>query len=362
MRTVHTRTRYKRGCHPCLRKKRKTVPCPDVCPPGPQGPRGEQGEQGERGERGERGVQGERGAQGSTAPQGLAEYIYLYRQTPDSIVAPDIVGADADVQLPFVNIATPGLTPGGGGTFVTVARAGVYEIEWSVSSLDTNRFAVYVNGALLPGSLYGADSVTSSPLLSAYTRRVQTLPPSGSIEFDELAIPVDLLNDFDLLPGAPPASPFSQIVIHRPGTYELIFGYSTDTALIQIEAFLDATPLPSTETRNGTGESEYITVATMFVVTTPNTVLTLRNVGPAASNIGFTAGIVSAFLTLKRLGIGSPVQNQGQVIALLPAGARVSLHNVTEEGAVRLAPSAGGLPSSPTPVVSASLSIKKLDP
>lgn len=353
-RSAHHRSHRFEGtpCGPCgSHPEPPEPPCPPQCPPGPPGPAGPRGPQGFQGQQG---IQGPQGSSGGTAPQGLAEYAHLYRQVaspPD-----DIVGANADVVLPTIGVVTPGLIPGGGNTFVTVARAGIYEIEWFANSHDTNRFAVFADGvAAVAGSLSGAESVTSSPLLSLYIDDILVVQP-GNLVWTDFAIPNDAVNDFDVIPNT------GTIVIRRPGRYEMIFGFNT-TNNAEFQARLGGVPIPSTRVLNLAGEQDYTTIASMFTVLAPNTTFAILNEGAVATTVGVSgAGYVAAFLTLKRLGSGSPVQNTNRTIRPVAAGVRLSLRNVTEEGAIRLAPTAGALPNETDPVVTASLTIKKLDP
>jgi hypothetical protein len=69
------------------------------------------------------------------------------------------VAIEADVAF-GVNGPLVGFTHLAGTTQLTVATAGIYRIEFSVSSVEPNQFTAMLNGAVLPGMTYGSGAGT----------------------------------------------------------------------------------------------------------------------------------------------------------------------------------------------------------
>ena len=47
-----------------------------------------------------------------------------------------------------------------GTSNISISSAGVYEIEFMVSAVEPNQFALFVNGVALPSSIYGSGAGT----------------------------------------------------------------------------------------------------------------------------------------------------------------------------------------------------------
>ena len=128
--------------------------------PGPQGEVGPQGEPGIHGEQGEPGIQGEDGPQGETGPEGPAGpaggilgYGYIYNLTPQTVAIEAPILFDNTGPVLGV-IHAPG-TPD-----IEVVEAGTYSITYSVSGTEPNQFAIFVNGAPVPSTVYGSGAGT----------------------------------------------------------------------------------------------------------------------------------------------------------------------------------------------------------
>lgn len=127
-------------------------PCGE-CPAGPTGPTGPKGDKGNTGPTGPTGPKGDTGP---TGPTGTCEcpppqYAYLFRNDGA------IIASNADVEFTFADAKTSGILHTLGTAPITLVQAGDYEVEWSVTAKEPNRFGLVVNGAVLPlGSIYGA--------------------------------------------------------------------------------------------------------------------------------------------------------------------------------------------------------------
>ena len=117
---------------------------------GPQGIQGIQGATGATGATGGVGATGATGPSGATGPGAPATYAYIYNLT-------EITNLPVEADLPFSN---NGLISGGiihtpGSANIVIEESGTYEIVYSVEADRVNQFALFLNGALIPGSIYG---------------------------------------------------------------------------------------------------------------------------------------------------------------------------------------------------------------
>ncbi len=53
-----------------------------------------------------------------------------------------------------------GLTHAAGASTITATTAGDYDISFSVSGVEPSQFALFLNGALVPGSIFGSGAGT----------------------------------------------------------------------------------------------------------------------------------------------------------------------------------------------------------
>lgn len=123
-------------------------------PEGAAGATGATGAAGAEGATGPTGPQGIQGEQGSDAPQGLAAYGYVFSTTNQ------VVAIGADVQFSDNGTMVGGLSHAPGTSQLTVGTGGDYKVEFSVSAVEPNQFAVFVNGAPAPGGVYGSGAGT----------------------------------------------------------------------------------------------------------------------------------------------------------------------------------------------------------
>lgn len=119
---------------------------------GSAGIQGESGVQGEIGVQGDSGLKGDTGEPGQPGSDAPADYGYVYSESAQTVDAGQVVQFDNQIG----GNASVSLMPGTGE--VTVAHSGIYEVQFSVTGLDANQFAIYVNGSLVPGSTYGSST------------------------------------------------------------------------------------------------------------------------------------------------------------------------------------------------------------
>lgn len=82
------------------------------------------------------------------------QYAYVYN------LANQIVALGADVIFDSNSNLTTGFTHAPGTSGITIGNTGVYKVSFSVSCTEPNQFALFLNGAVLPGSIYGSGAGT----------------------------------------------------------------------------------------------------------------------------------------------------------------------------------------------------------
>ncbi|WP_232718552.1 BclA C-terminal domain-containing protein [Bacillus sp. FJAT-45037] len=85
---------------------------------------------------------------------GLLEYGYIYNLTAQT------VAVNADVLFSNTGITTAGITHIPGTAEIVVTTAGDYEVTFSVSGVEPNQFAIFINGVLVPETVYGSGAGT----------------------------------------------------------------------------------------------------------------------------------------------------------------------------------------------------------
>jgi len=86
----------------------------------------------------------------------LAQFGYVFNQ------GAQVVAVEADVIFDSNGFLTPGITHAPGNAGVAIVTAGTYAIDFVVSGVEPNQFAIFVNGAAVPaGSVYGAGGGTA---------------------------------------------------------------------------------------------------------------------------------------------------------------------------------------------------------
>jgi hypothetical protein len=70
------------------------------------------------------------------------------------------VPVESDVIFDTNGILRPEITHAPGATQIAVANPGNYEVTFSVSGVEPNQFALFLNGALVTGTVYGSGAGT----------------------------------------------------------------------------------------------------------------------------------------------------------------------------------------------------------
>ena len=133
-----------------------------VGPVGPQGSGGRTGAAGTNGAPGTNGINGATGTNGAAGVAGpagpaggLAEYAYVYN------LSAAVVAIEAAINFSSNGVITGGITHAPTGAGIVLAKAGDYKITFSVSGVEPNQMALFVNGAVVAGgSVYGSGAGT----------------------------------------------------------------------------------------------------------------------------------------------------------------------------------------------------------
>jgi hypothetical protein len=126
-------------------------------PTGDTGPQGSTGADGPQGPDGADGAQGPIGATGSIGPPGSSEpreYAYVYSTGAQTVPLEASVNFDAGGTL------SPGITHSPGAAGITLTNPGIYELAFSVSGTGPNQIALFVNGSVVPGTIYASGAGT----------------------------------------------------------------------------------------------------------------------------------------------------------------------------------------------------------
>ena len=122
--------------------------------PGATGATGATGSTGAEGAPGATGATGQTGATGPAGSSGLSQYAYVYN------LAGQTVPLEADVTFDSNGVMTPGITHALGAAGITLASAGTYMVTFSTSGTEPSQMALFVNGTLVPGTVYASGAGT----------------------------------------------------------------------------------------------------------------------------------------------------------------------------------------------------------
>ena len=84
----------------------------------------------------------------------MSQYAYIYNVGAANVLV------EADVAFDTNGFLTSGFTHSLGTAPVTVVSTGVYKVTFSVSGTEASQFALFVNGTLVPGTIYGSAAAT----------------------------------------------------------------------------------------------------------------------------------------------------------------------------------------------------------
>jgi hypothetical protein len=88
----------------------------------------------------------------------------------------ETVPLEADVTFDSNGVLTPGITHALGAAGVTLTTAGTYEATFSVSGTEPSQMALFVNGTLVPGAVYGSGAGTQQN-----TGQAIFIAPAGAV-------------------------------------------------------------------------------------------------------------------------------------------------------------------------------------
>jgi hypothetical protein len=123
-------------------------------PAGAGGAAGPTGPAGAAGTAGAPGPTGPTGAIGATGESGLSEYAYVYN------VGAEVVPIEADIGFDTNGILTPGINHAPGAAGIQIVAAGTYEVTFSVSGVEPSQMGLFLNGSVVPGTVYGSGAGT----------------------------------------------------------------------------------------------------------------------------------------------------------------------------------------------------------
>ena len=118
------------------------------------GPAGTAGPKGADGTPGSIGATGATGPAGPPATGGPAEYAYVYN------LGAQVIPIEADVTFDTNGALTPGITHAPAPPKSAILAAGTYSVTFSISSTPPSQVALFVNGAMVPGTVYGSGAGT----------------------------------------------------------------------------------------------------------------------------------------------------------------------------------------------------------
>ena len=121
---------------------------------GPAGATGATGATGVAGSTGATGSAGATGATGVTGTAELGEFAYIYN------LGAQVVPIEADIVFDTNGILTTGITHAPGTSTILVTAAGTYKVSFSVSGVEPSQFAIFVDGILAAGTVYGSGAGT----------------------------------------------------------------------------------------------------------------------------------------------------------------------------------------------------------
>jgi hypothetical protein len=123
---------------------------------GQTGAAGPQGQTGATGPQGQTGATGPQGSVGPAGPVGSREYAYIYNE------GAQVVPIEASIAFDNTGPITAGITHAPGNATTTFTTAGTYSVTFSLSGVEPNQMGLFVNGALVNGTVYGSGAGTQT--------------------------------------------------------------------------------------------------------------------------------------------------------------------------------------------------------
>lgn len=128
-------------------------PTGPIGPVGPPGPNGVIGPIGPAGSVGPVGPAGPTGPAGPSGPNVITEFIYAY--------LPFTVDVSSGANIKFTDESSSGSFLLSMGGIINILVSGVFSLTYKLNTSSPNQFAAYLNGVLVPGSLYGVSTPDS---------------------------------------------------------------------------------------------------------------------------------------------------------------------------------------------------------
>jgi hypothetical protein len=100
------------------------------------------------------GTSGPSGATGPSGSNGLSQYAYVYNLGEETIALEEAVPFDHN------GILSSGITHVAGTAGIKLGESGIYEVTFSVSGTQPNQMALFLNEALVLGTVYGSGAGT----------------------------------------------------------------------------------------------------------------------------------------------------------------------------------------------------------
>jgi hypothetical protein len=94
----------------------------------------------------------------------VVEYAYVYNLTARS------VALETDVSLDSNGVMTSGITHAAGTPGIALLTAGDYKVTFSVSATEPNQVALFLNGSVVNGAIYGSGAGTQQNTGQAIVR------------------------------------------------------------------------------------------------------------------------------------------------------------------------------------------------
>jgi hypothetical protein len=85
------------------------------------------------------------------SPGTLSQHAYVYNFAAETVLV------EADVNFDTNGVLTSGITHVAGTAGITLANSGTYKVTFSLSDTEPNQMALFVNGALVLGTIYGSE-------------------------------------------------------------------------------------------------------------------------------------------------------------------------------------------------------------
>ncbi|HEY8465035.1 MAG TPA: hypothetical protein VIM29_13670 [Bacillota bacterium] len=156
---------------------------------GATGPAGAVGATGATGATGPAGAVGATGATGATGPGFPETFAYIYND-----VEIPAIGLEEAVPFSSNGIIQGGISHNPGSAEIMINETGFYEITFSLQADRVNQFALFLNGILIPGSIYstGAANINNIGRVIVFIEAPATLTLRNHTSFNPVQVPIQI--------------------------------------------------------------------------------------------------------------------------------------------------------------------------